>query len=53
MRNAVVISWRIETEDKDGWRRILEEAKVHVPPMTADGCNSMQFDCTNKHTISL
>jgi hypothetical protein len=30
MRKAGVTNWRIEGKDTYGWRRILEEARVHI-----------------------
>jgi hypothetical protein len=30
MRSAGVRNWRMEAKDRDGWRRILEEAKAHL-----------------------
>jgi hypothetical protein len=30
MRKAGVRNWKIEAKDRDGWRRILEEAKADL-----------------------
>jgi hypothetical protein len=30
MRKAGVRNWRMEAKDRDGWQRILEEAKAHL-----------------------
>jgi hypothetical protein len=42
MRKADVRNWRMKAKDKDGWGRILEEAKTHL-----EGCDATDDDDDN------
>jgi hypothetical protein len=30
LRNLGVVNWRAKTEERDGWRKLLEQAKTQI-----------------------
>jgi hypothetical protein len=45
-----VINWRTKTEDRDGWRKLLEHAKAHKD---CSANNKVNNDNNNNNSIKL